>query len=385
MLLLKLLFCFGRSCFAAGGERGTSLSSDVRLNLSLGFRGAFLVAGPKRHYIRGYNNCACKWSDANMSEIQARLPLRRFLVQLLTLGIVLMVNQSVLAASRDIHYRTVDIQGVDIFYREAGDPKAPTILLLHGFPTSSHMFRDLIPLLADRYHLVAPDYPGFGYSARPKLSEFEYTFDHLADVMEKFVEVLGLDHYSLYAQDFGGPVGFRLAARHPERVRALIIQNANAYEEGVSQGVRDVVLRIWKERTPATEARLREFFELPVTKRQYLEGARDASLVSPDSWEHAQWGMDRPGDKEIQFALHANYGSNVERYDEWHAYFRKFQPPTLIVWGKGDFVFLAAGAEAYRKDLKHVELHFLDAGHFALETNAAEIASYIRNFQPSHN
>ena len=302
-------------------------------------------------------------------------------LMLLIFGAILMVNQATQAAPNDIHYRTVNVQGVEIFYREAGDPKAPTLLLLHGFPTSSHMFRDLIPLLADRYHLVAPDYPGFGYSARPKVSEFNYTFDHLADVMEGFVDAIGLTRYSLYMQDFGGPVGLRLATRRPKQVRALVIQNANAYDEGISQGVRDVVLRIWKERTPQTEARLRELFELPATKRQYLDGAPDQSLVSPDSWEHAQWGMDRPGDKEIQFALHANYGSNIEHYDEWHAYFRQFQPPTLIVWGKGDFVFTPAGAEAYRKDLKHVELHMLNAGHFALETNAAEIAGYIRAFR----
>ena len=302
-------------------------------------------------------------------------------LMLLIFGAILMVNQAAQAAPNDIHYRTVNVQGVEIFYREAGDPKAPTLLLLHGFPTSSHMFRDLIPLLADRYHLVAPDYPGFGYSARPKVSEFNYTFDHLADVMEGFVDALGLTRYSLYMQDFGGPVGLRLATRRPKQVRALVIQNANAYDEGISQGVRDIVLRIWKERTPQTEARLKELFELPATRRQYLEGAPDQSLVSPDSWEHAQWGMDRPGNKEIQFSLHANYGSNIEHYDEWHAYFRQFQPPTLIVWGKGDFVFTPAGAEAYRKDLKHVELHMLNAGHFALETNAAEIAGYIRAFR----
>jgi pimeloyl-ACP methyl ester carboxylesterase len=297
-------------------------------------------------------------------------------------GVLLMVNQTTRAAPSDVHYRTVKVDGIEIFYREAGDPKSPTILLLHGFPTSSHMFRDLIPLLADRYHLVAPDYPGFGYSARPPVNEFAYTFDHVSDIVEHFTDAIGLERYALYLQDFGGPVGFRLATRRPEKVRALIIQNANAYEEGVSQGVRDVVLRIWKERTPQTEARLKELFELPATKRQYLEGVPDPTLVSPDSWEHAQWGMDRPGDKQIQFTLHANYGSNVERYEEWHAYFRKSQPPTLIVWGRGDFVFLPAGAEAYRKDLQHVELHMLDAGHFALETNAAEIAGYIRNFLP---
>jgi pimeloyl-ACP methyl ester carboxylesterase len=304
-------------------------------------------------------------------------------LSILFLGAIVVLTQSAQALASEIHYRTVEVAGIEIFYREAGNPKSPTILLLHGFPTSSHMFRDLIPLLADRYHLIAPDYPGFGYSARPKVSEFNYTFDHLADVMEGFVDKLGLTRYALYMQDFGGPVGFRLATRRPQQVRALIIQNANAYDEGISSGVRDVVLRVWKERTPQTEARLKELFELPATKRQYLEGAPDPSLVSPDAWEHAQWGMDRPGDKEIQFALHANYGSNVEHYDGWHAYFRKYQPPALVVWGKGDFVFTPAGAEAYRKDLKHVELHFLNAGHFALETNASEIAGFIRGFQAS--
>src|SRR5271163_1623768 len=184
---------------------------------------------------------------------------------LLFLGAIVMLTQSAQAECSEIHYRTVDVDGMEIFYREAGSPKSPTILLLHGFPTSSHMFRDLIPLLADRYYLIAPDYPGFGYSARPKVSEFDYTFDHLADVMEGFVDTLGLKRYALYLQDFGGPVGFRLAARRPEQVRALIIQNANAYDEGVSAGVRDVVLRIWKERTPESEARLMELFELPAT------------------------------------------------------------------------------------------------------------------------
>jgi pimeloyl-ACP methyl ester carboxylesterase len=299
----------------------------------------------------------------------------------ITLGVTAMSAPSSTSDCCEVHYRTVVVQGLEIFYREAGDPKSPTILLLHGFPTSSHMFRDLIPRLAGRFHLVAPDYPGFGNSARPSVSEFVYTFDHLADVSEGFVDALGLTRYSIYMQDFGGPVGLRLATRRPKQVRALIIQNANAYEEGVSSGVKDIVLRVYKERTPETERRLKELFELPATKRQYLEGVPDPSLVSPDAWQHAQWGMDRPGDKEIQFVLHANYGSNVERYDEWHAYFRQYQPPTLVVWGKGDFVFTPAGAEAYRKDLKHVELHMLDAGHFALETDCAEIAAYIKNFR----
>jgi pimeloyl-ACP methyl ester carboxylesterase len=298
----------------------------------------------------------------------------------LSIGVALMFMSPAHAVGTDIHYRTVQVDGVDIFYREAGPVGAPTILLLHGFPTSSHMFRDLLPLLADRYHLVAPDYPGFGNSARPKPADFIYTFDHLANVMEGFTDTVGLKRYALYLQDFGGPVGFRMATHRPERIRALIIQNANAYDEGITQGVRDVVLRIWKNRTPQTECRLRELFELPATQKQYLTGVPDPSLVSPDAWQHAQWGMDRPGDKDIQFELHANYGSNVEHYDEWHAYFRRYQPPTLIVWGKGDFVFAPAGAEAYRQDLKSVEIHMLEAGHFALETKASTIAAFIGEF-----
>lgn len=287
-------------------------------------------------------------------------------------------------ASAPIHYRTARVDGLDIFYREAGPPQAPTVLLLHGFPTSSHMFRDLIPLLADRYHVIAPDYPGFGYSSTPSPREFLYTFDHLADVMEHFTDAIGLREYALYLQDFGGPVGLRLAVRRPERVRALVIQNANAYVEGLSQGLRDVVLRAYTDPSPDVIARLRTFFEAPVTRHQYLDGVPDPSLVSPDAWEHAQWGLDRPGNKEIQLELHANYGSNVEHYDEWHRYFREHQPPTLVVWGRGDDVFLVPGAEAYRRDLKVIELHLLDAGHFALETNAAEIAGYMRSFLAAH-
>jgi pimeloyl-ACP methyl ester carboxylesterase len=282
------------------------------------------------------------------------------------------------------HYRTTKACGLEIFYREAGPADAPVLLLLHGFPSSSHMFRELIPLLAQRHRLIAPDYPGFGYSAAPDPREFRYTFDRLADVVEEFTAALRLERYAIYLQDYGGPVGFRLATRHPERVRALIVQNANAYEEGVSAEVREVVLRAYTERTPEIEARLRSLFELPATRRQFLEGAPDPSLVSPDSWEHAQWGMERPGNREIQFALQANYGSNLERYPEWHRYFRERQPPTLVVWGKGDFVFLPAGAEAYRRDLKSAEVHFLDAGHFALETAAPEIAGRIDRFLEQH-
>jgi pimeloyl-ACP methyl ester carboxylesterase len=283
-----------------------------------------------------------------------------------------------------VHYRTVQIDGIDIFYREAGRPDAPTILLLHGFPSSSQMFHDLIPLLADRYHLVAPDYPGFGYSAMPAIADFAYTFDHLADVMDRFTDAVHLTKYSLYMQDFGGPVGLRLAARHPERVSALLVQNANAYIEGVTPELVAILLRLHRERTPEMRETAAALFELPYTKRQYLEGVGDPSLVNPDSWQLAQLGMDRPGNKEIQYAYHADYATNFDHYDEWHAYFRKSQPPTLVVWGRGDFVFGVPGAEAYRKDLQDIDVHIIDAGHFALETRSSEIAGYIRQFLAAH-
>lgn len=280
-----------------------------------------------------------------------------------------------------IHYRTADVQGLSLFYREAGAPEAPTILLLHGFPTSSHMFRDLIPRLADRYHLVAPDYPGFGYSSCPAVAEFKYTFDHLTGVIEAFTDQLGLDRYLLYLQDFGGPVGFRLAARRPKRVQGLLLQNANAYAAGMTAEIHDWLLALSKDRSPAARAKAVPVFELPYTRRQYLEGVADPGLVSPDAWEHAQWGMDRAGNKDIQYELHADYASNFDRYEEWHAYFRQHQPPTLVMWGAGDFVFGVPGARAYQQDLRNCELHILEgAAHFALETHAAEIAALIREF-----
>jgi pimeloyl-ACP methyl ester carboxylesterase len=284
-----------------------------------------------------------------------------------------------------VHYRTIRVDGVDIFYREAGPAQAPTILLLHGFPTSSHMFRDLIPLLSDRYHVVAPDYPGFGNSSTPTVREFDYTFDRLADVIQNFTDAAQLRAYSLYAQDFGGPVGFRLATRRPERVQTLIIQNANAYVEGMTTEVHDLLARLHRDRSHEMRTKAAALFELPYTKKQYLDGVADPSLVSPDSWQHAQWGMDRPGNKEIQYALHANYATNFDKYEEWHAYFRQHQPPTLIMWGKGDFVFGVPGANAYRNDLKKAELHILEgAGHFALETNSGDIAGFMRQFLSVH-
>ncbi len=278
-----------------------------------------------------------------------------------------------------VTYHTVKIDGLEIFYREAGDPQSPTLLLLHGFPTSSHMFRNLIPALADKYHVVAPDYPGFGQSAMPKVNEFAYTFDRLAEVVDKLTQQLNLKTYSLYVQDYGAPVGYRLAAKHPERVEALIVQNGNAYEEGL----RDfwVPFRAyWKERNETNAAALRKFLTLEATKWQYTHGVRQPGNISPDNWTIDQALLDRPGNQEIQLQLFYDYGSNPPLYPQWQAYFRKYQPPTLIVWGKNDYIFPAAGAEPYRRDLKNIEVHLLETGHFALEEEGERIAGLIRNF-----
>jgi pimeloyl-ACP methyl ester carboxylesterase len=293
-------------------------------------------------------------------------------------------TKKVLAASAyaepTVTYHTQKIGDLEIFYREAGSKNAQSILLLHGFPTSSHMFRDLIPLLADKYHVIAPDYPGFGYSSTPSVKAFNYSFDNLAQVMEQFTRAIALKSYVLYAQDYGGPIGFRLATANPQKVKGLIIQNANAYDAGVTPLFRDVVLKLGMERNSANEAAVRTLFELDVTKKQYLEGAEHPARINPDAWQHAQWGMDRPGNKDIQLALQADYINNIALYDGWHAYFRKHQPPTLVVWGKGDFIFAEPGANAYKADLKDIEVHILNAGHFALEEKADVISAHIKRF-----
>lgn len=276
-------------------------------------------------------------------------------------------------------HKMVKVDGLDIFYREAGPKNAPTILLLHGFPTSSHMFRDLIPALADKYHVVAPDYPGYGFSSMPSVEEFEYTFDNLASVMEKFIQKLGLENYTLYLQDYGAPVGFRIAAKNPEKVDALIIQNGNAYEEGLREFW--VPLRAyWKDRTEVNAAPLREFLTLATTKWQYTHGVRNVETISPDNWGHVQPLLDRPGNQEIQLALFYSYGSNPPLYPSWQAYMRKHQPPTLIVWGKNDYIFPAEGAYPYKRDLKNVDFNILDTGHFALEEDLEVITGHIRSF-----
>jgi pimeloyl-ACP methyl ester carboxylesterase len=283
-----------------------------------------------------------------------------------------------LAARRILSHR-VEIDGLEIFYREAGSRDNPTVLLLHGFPTSSHMFRNLMPALADEYHLVAPDYPGFGYSSMPALEEFDYTFDRLSEIVEGLVDRLGLDSYSIYLQDYGAPVGFRLAAKHPERVQALIVQNGNAYDEGL-RDFWDPIKAYWAERTPENAEPLRGFLTLDVTKWQYLHGVRDSTTVSPDTWHHVQPLLDRPGNNEIQLALFYSYGSNPPLYPAWQEYLRTHQPPTLIVWGQNDYIFPAEGAHPYKRDLTNLEFHLLDTGHFALEERGAEIAGLMRSF-----
>ena len=282
-------------------------------------------------------------------------------------------------------HKSIKIDDLDIFYREAGSENSPTILLLHGFPTSSHMFRNLIPALADKYHCVAPDYPGFGASSMPDLEEFEYSFDNLAILMEKFVTQLGLKKYFLYVMDYGAPIGYRLASQHPERVQGLIVQNGNAYEEGL-RDFWDPIKAYWKDKTEENAKVLEDnILTLDATKWQYTNGVRDEQAISPDNWFHDQYLMDRPGNKKIQLELFYSYGTNPPRYPEWQEYFRKHQPPSLIVWGKGDYIFPEEGAHPYKRDLKNIKFHILDTGHFALEEDLNFIATQIRDFVDTSN
>lgn len=284
------------------------------------------------------------------------------------------------AAEPAIRYQTVEIDGLDIFYREAGPKDAPTVLLLHGFPTSSHMFRDLIPRLAEKYHVIAPDYPGYGYSSAPSVDDFEYTFDNLAKVVTKFIDKVGIQRYSLYLMDYGAPVGYRVAAAAPERVDSLIIQNGNAYDEGLDNEFWAPIKKYWADRSEANGDALRSLLTIDATKWQYTHGVRDAETISPDTWNHVQPLLDRPGNQEIQLALFHSYGSNPPLYPAWQEYLRKNQPPTLIVWGKNDAIFPDAGAYPYERDLKDLEFHLFDTGHFALEENGTEIARLMRDF-----
>lgn len=283
-----------------------------------------------------------------------------------------------------VHYRTATVDGVEIFYREAGPHDAPVLLLLHGFPTSSQMYRDLIPRLADRYRVIAPDYPGFGRSAMPAPAQFDYSFDRYAALMDKFTQQLELPRYALYVMDYGAPVGFRLASQHPERVSALIVQNGNAYNEGIGK-FWDPIKAYWNDNSAENREHIRQAALTPEgTRWQYLHGEPDPTLVSPDAYALDQAYLDRPGNTDIQLAMIYDYRNNLPKYPQWQAYFRKHQPPTLVIWGKNDQIFLVAGAEPYRRDIPKAELHLLDAGHFALETHGPQIAKLIRDFLAKH-
>ncbi|MBV1868421.1 MAG: alpha/beta hydrolase [Marinosulfonomonas sp.] len=280
-----------------------------------------------------------------------------------------------------VRYNTVNIDGQEIFYREAGNENAPTLLLLHGFPTSSQQYRNLIPELASDYHVIAPDYPGFGRSAMPAPSEFEYSFANYASLMDGFTDTLELSSYSLYVMDYGAPVGYRLALKEPQAIEALIIQNGNAYEEGLLE-FWDVFRTYWTDETDENREPLRGFLNVGATEWQYTHGVPDTHLsrVSPDAWMLDQAYLDRPGNQEIQLDLFYDYRTNVDLYPDFQEFFRAYQPPTLIVWGENDHIFPAEGATPYLRDLPNSELHLIDAGHFILEPHGAEVAATIRTF-----
>ena len=287
--------------------------------------------------------------------------------------------RAVQADSAVTRYRTAKVDGIDIFYREAGAADAPAVVLLHGFPTSSHMFRNLISLLAHRYRVIAPDYPAFGHSGTPDRREFTYSFARFAELMDGLLNQLDVARYALYVQDYGAPVGYRLALRHPERVTALIVQNGNVYEEGLKQ-FWNPIKAYWADGSQAHREALRAGLTLAATRSQYLDGVRDPSRVAPDAWLHDQALLDRPGIDQIMLDLFKDYGSNVALYPQFQAFFRSRKPPTLIAWGKNDAIFPADGAHPYLRDLPGAELHLLDSGHFALEDKGDEIAALMLDF-----
>lgn len=276
-------------------------------------------------------------------------------------------------------YHTTKVDGVDVFYREAGPANAPVVLLLHGFPTSSHMFRNLIPLLADKYHVIAPDYPGYGQSGAPDHKTFTYSFAHYADIVDGLLAQKGIQRYAMYVMDYGAPVGYRLALKHPERVSALIVQNGNAYVEGLA-AFWDPIKAYWGGDTPEHRKALEGLMTLQTTKFQYTDGMSDLAHIDPDNWVHDQALLDRPGNLDIQLDLFKDYGTNVPLYPQFQAFFRKYKPPTIIVWGKNDKIFPASGATPYLRDLPDAEMHIIDSGHFALEDKLDEMAPLIRDF-----
>ncbi len=278
-----------------------------------------------------------------------------------------------------VHHRYATVEGCRIFYREAGAQNAPAVLLLHGFPTSSHMFRGLIPLLSEHYRVIAPDLPGFGFSDAPERAGFAYTFDHLAQVIDRFTGAIGLNRYAIYVFDYGAPIGFRLALKHPERIAAIITQNGNAYAEGLSEGW-NPIQKYWQEPTPENRAALRSFLTLETTRWQYVHGVSDETLVAPESYTLDAALLARPGNEDIQLDLFLDYASNVALYPKFQEYFRQRRPPLLAVWGKRDPFFLPPGAEAFKRDMPTAEILFYDTGHFALETHVEEIGAAIRDF-----
>jgi pimeloyl-ACP methyl ester carboxylesterase len=282
-----------------------------------------------------------------------------------------------------VSYRSVQVDGLNIFYREAGPADAPVLLLLHGFPSAGHMFRDLIPHLADRYRVIAPDLPGFGQSEMPSRAEFDYTFDHLAQVIDRFTEEIGLTRFALYVFDYGAPTGFRLAATHPEKIAAIISQNGNAYDEGLSEGWAPI-RAYWEERSSANREGLRTFLAPETTVWQYTHGAPDPELVSPDGYSLDNFYLARPGADEVQLDLLGDYKTNVELYPVFQHYFRTHTPALLAIWGRNDPFFLPAGAEAFKRDNPNAEVRLLDTGHFALETHVVQIAEAIREFLANH-
>jgi pimeloyl-ACP methyl ester carboxylesterase len=286
---------------------------------------------------------------------------------------------AILSESLQVHYKVTRIGDVDIFYREAGAKSAPVLLLLHGFPTSSNMFRNLIPRLAASFHVIALDYPGYGFSGMPDREIFAYTFENVTNIVEQLTEELGLSQYLMYVMDYGAPIGYRLALRHPERVAGFIVQNGNAYEEGLLE-FWNPIKKYWNDRSPENRAALKFLTTPSATKWQYQNGVKDPALLDPTTWTLDQLGLDRPGNAEIQLDMLFDYRTNLPLYADFQAFFRKYQPPMLIVWGKNDHIFPAEGAVPYRRDLPKVETHLLDTGHFALETHGEEIASRIERF-----
>jgi pimeloyl-ACP methyl ester carboxylesterase len=283
-----------------------------------------------------------------------------------------------LTATTDVAYRTVAVDGIDLFYREAGPPDGPTVLLLHGWPASSHMFRDLIPKLADRFHVIAPDYPGFGFSSQPSTTDFTYTFDNLANLIDAFIDTLGITKLSMYVQDYGGPIGMRIATKRPELIRAIVVQNANFHIEGISEALAPLAA-YWKDQGPEIEAQVRGFLTLETTTFQYTHGVKYPERVSKDAIALNQLNLDRPGNDAIQLALFRDYESNLVLYPAWQAYLREQRPPMLVIFGKNDPFFTPAGAEAIGRDNPNATLVPIEGGHFALEEHSTQIAAEMRS------